>query len=44
MREFAAALADLALAYEFHQIEGAGHDIAETIDRLGDAYFEFWRD
>jgi enterochelin esterase-like enzyme len=43
VREFAAALADLAVPHEFHEIDGAGHDIAQTIDGVGDRYFAFWR-
>jgi hypothetical protein len=36
-------LADLAVPHEFHEIGGAGHDIAQTIDGLGERYFAFWR-
>ena len=44
MREFAAELEDLDVPHEFHEIDGANHDIAETIDGLGDTYYAFWRD
>ena len=44
LRDFADHLKELDVAYEFHEVLGAGHDIAEIIDGLGDAYFAFWRD
>jgi enterochelin esterase-like enzyme len=43
LRDFATRMRDLGVAHEFHEIQGAGHDIAEIIDGLGDAYFAFWR-
>jgi enterochelin esterase-like enzyme len=44
VREFAAQMEDLGVPYEFYEVEGAAHDIAETIDGLDDTYYAFWRD
>jgi enterochelin esterase-like enzyme len=43
LRDFAGRMSALGVPHEFHEVTGAGHDIAAIIDGLGDKYFAFWR-